>query len=898
MLIDASHPEETRVVVLHGNRVEDFDFETASRKQLRGNIYLARVVRIEPSLQAAFVEYGGGRHGFLPFTEIHPDYYQLPVADRERLIAEEAAAARMEEAEPEPLPAETAPGTDAIAEPPASGETETALGPDEPSRSEPYAEDSPVQTWAEAADAAPAAATEEAGSSESSPPPQDSGAPTDVEMSGDLETVGGDVTEEPERTAHRSYRRYKIQEVVKRRQILLVQVVKEERGTKGAALTTYLSLAGRYCVLMPNAHRGGGISRKISNAADRKRLKSIIADLETPEGMAVIIRTAGMNRSRAELKRDHEYLLRLWESIRETTLNSNAPALVYEEANLIKRSIRDLYAREIEEILVEGEDGYRIAKDFMRMLMPSHAKRVQPYRDETVPLFQRFQVEGQLDAIHNETVTLRSGGYIVINPTEALVAIDVNSGRSTRERNIEETAYRTNLEAADEVARQLRLRDLAGLVVVDFIDMEDQRNVRNVERRLKDAMKTDRARIQIGRISPFGLLEMSRQRLRLSLLEISTERCPTCGGRGHVRSTDSSAFHVLRAIEEDGMRRRSAEIVVHLPTRVLLNLLNEKRQKLNAIEERYAFRVRIEADDSLLPPAYRIERIRARTPEEIAALPPVAETALPAPSEPEPEDETDVTEAESQVRESQSRESPARAEPRERSQPRERDERGERRERGGRRRRGRGGERREQGEGRDRQRSREIPVEAAAETAISQAAEGEPASAEEPSAVPTPAGDGTGEAHGTEESRRRRRRGRRGGRRRRRERPQQEDAQASASGEATAGHDTDEHDTGEHDTGEPELEPSLLPEAEPKIDYMPSEPVEPRGVDAPWPSDGEATAPAAAEQSGTAEPGHGERTAHWPEDKSAEPAAVPPSSQAEDEPKGERKRGWWQRVLS
>ncbi len=539
MLIDATHPEETRVVALHGNRLEDFDVEVESRRQLKGNIYLAKVTRVEPSLQAAFVEYGGNRHGFLAFSEIHPDYYQIPVADREALMAEHDAAAKADE-------------------------------------------EAKSDQEGEGAD-------------------------------GSVETLGGGDDDEVEiRRPPPPKRNYKIQEVIKRRQIILVQVVKEERGTKGAALTTYLSLAGRYCVLMPNTARGGGISRKIGNVQDRKRLKKILAELKISPGLAVIVRTAGAERSKAEIKRDYEYLVRLWNQVRETTLDSTAPTLVYEEGDLIKRSIRDLYSRDIDEIIVAGEAGYRQAKDFMKLLIPSHAKKVQPYRDEAMPLLQRYQVESQLDAMHGAQVQLRSGGYIVIDPTEALVSIDVNSGRSTKERNIEETALKTNLEAAVEIARQLKLRDLAGLIVIDFIDMEVTRNQIQVERRLKDAMRSDRARIQIGRISPFGLLEMSRQRLRPSLAETSSEPCPHCGGTGILRSTDSAALAVLRAIEEEGMRRRASEVMVHVATPIALYILNQKREALAEIETRYEFSVQFASDDALIPPECRMERLATK----------------------------------------------------------------------------------------------------------------------------------------------------------------------------------------------------------------------------------------------------------------------------------------------
>jgi ribonuclease E len=441
---------------------------------------------------------------------------------------------------------------------------------------------------------------------------------------------------------------------------MLVQVTKEERGTKGAALTTYLSLAGRYCVLMPNTARGGGVSRKITSIADRRRLKDILEELDIPEGMGVIVRTAGAERSKAEIKRDYEYLLRLWNEIRDLTLRSTAPALIYEEGNLIKRSIRDLYTRDLDEVLVEGEEGYRTAKAFMKMLMPSHAKRVQPYRDPQIGLFHRFQVESQIDAIHSPIVQLRSGGYVVINQTEALVAIDVNSGRSTRERNIEETAVRTNLEAAEEIARQLRLRDLAGLIVIDFIDMEEHRNQSAVERRLKEALKNDRARIQVGRISAFGLLEMSRQRLRPSLVETSTQPCPHCGGTGSIRSTESTTLYVLRSIEEEGMRRRSAEICVYVPTTVALYILNQKRDSLVQLEARYAIRVLVAQDDALIPPAFRLERLRAyAAAEPAAALPAAPLTQALVPDE--EEEEIDETAEASDVEEQESGEAHARS---------------------------------------------------------------------------------------------------------------------------------------------------------------------------------------------------------------------------------------------
>ncbi|MDA1354971.1 MAG: ribonuclease E/G [Proteobacteria bacterium] len=590
MLIDASHAEEIRVVVANGTRLEEFDFETAAKKQLKGNFYLAKVMRVEPSLQAAFVEYGGNRHGFLPFGEIHPDYYQIPVADREALFAEQQDATddnvddnaddlTDEESGPATVDAADARDGDAASE-------ETDLGAEE------------LESGAEA-------------NEDSDAPSEDRVANPDESV----ETLGGDdIDDEAQRRLHVSRsllsRRYKIQEVIKKRQVMLIQVVKEERGNKGAALTTYLSLAGRYCVLMPNAVRGGGISRKIVNADDRKRLKAITAELKVPSRMAVIVRTAGLARTRAEIKRDFEYLLRQWEGIRKATLESSAPVLINEEANLIRRSIRDLYSRDIDQIQVEGEEGYRIAKDFMRTLIPSHSSRVQPYRDR-IPLFTRYQIESQLDAMYSPQVQLRSGGYLVINPTEALVSIDVNSGRATKMRTVEETALTTNQEAADEIARQLRLRDLAGLVVIDFIDMDENRNQRNIERRFKEAMRDDRARIQIGRISPFGLLELSRQRLRPSILETATEVCSTCAGTGVVRATASSAVHVLRAIEEEGLRERSGQILVHVPGEIALYILNHKRDTLGEIESRYAMEIAFKDDPTLVPPMYTIETLRA-----------------------------------------------------------------------------------------------------------------------------------------------------------------------------------------------------------------------------------------------------------------------------------------------
>src|ERR1700691_3128145 len=669
MLIDAAHPEETRVVVLDGTRLIEFDYETSTKKQIKGNIYLAKVTRVEPSLQAAFVEYGGNRHGFLAFNEIHPDYYRIPVADREAALEadrEAEADANAREAEREETGGEFLAETmahDAPAEemhgPPMeqpefhADETEP---PDEPdfhassvdssagpaSEAGHETEHADIQSDAAApaeGDVHPAASGEivpatgegtwDNGAADGTQPSQP---PTPVE------TVGGDEMEETRRPVRRPQRHYKIQEVIKRRQIMLVQVTKEERGNKGAALTTYISLAGRYVVLMPNTPRGGGVSRKITSAADRRRLKDLMSDLELPEGMGVIVRTAGSERSKPEIKRDFEYLRRLWDEIRELTLKSTAPALVYEEGSLIKRSIRHLYSTDIEEVLIDGEAGYQVAKTFMNMLMPGHSKKVKLYRDPTVPLFHRYQVEGQLDAIHSPTVQLKSGGYIVLNPTEALVAIDVNSGRSTRERNIEETAYKTNLEASDEIARQLRLRDLAGLIVIDFIDMDENRNNRAVERRLKECLKHDRARIQVGRISHFGLLEMSRQRIRTSVLESSTEKCPYCGGSGHVRSVSSLALQVLRALEDQLMKGATHNLIARTRPDVALYVLNQKRAHLRSLEERFAITITVAADETLVAPqAFAIDRgEQVHTPEAAKAL---AQQTEPAAAPLEEEDD-------------------------------------------------------------------------------------------------------------------------------------------------------------------------------------------------------------------------------------------------------------------
>ncbi|MGP4726967.1 Rne/Rng family ribonuclease [Agrobacterium deltaense] len=676
MLIDASHEEETRVVVVRGNRIEEFDFESEHKKQIRGNIYLAKVTRVEPSLQAAFVDYGGNRHGFLAFAEIHPDYYQIPLADRQALLKAEAEDhRRSDDFESADAPEPGAPMIDlsqvdqpdvGIVSASETTETvvveETALAAEEVSGEaavEAVAEEAPAEeekpkkrtrrprakkkTAEEEAAAAEAA---EASSEDDGSVGGEMAAMVDTDTISEeveglrrgndddddddddhhekevIESVGAEdaMEEVPDRVARKPRKQYRIQEVIKRRQILLVQVAKEERGNKGAALTTYLSLAGRYSVLMPNTARGGGISRKITQPADRKRLKEIARDLEVPQGMGVILRTAGANRTRVEIKRDFEYLMRLWENVRTLTLNSTAPCLVYEEGSLIKRSIRDLYNKDIGEIIVSGEDGYREAKDFMKMLMPSHAKVVQPYRD-IHPIFSRSGIEAQLDRMLQPQVTLKSGGYLIINQTEALVSIDVNSGRSTREHSIEETALTTNLEAAEEVARQLRLRDLAGLVVIDFIDMEEKRNNRAVEKKLKDCLKNDRARIQVGRISHFGLLEMSRQRIRASVLESTTQVCQHCGGTGHVRSESSIALHVLRGVEEYLLRNTTHNITVRCTPETALYLLNHKRGTIVDYEGRFGVSIIIAADAGVGAQHFAIDRGEAvENPVKIESL--------------------------------------------------------------------------------------------------------------------------------------------------------------------------------------------------------------------------------------------------------------------------------------
>ncbi|HKH02373.1 MAG TPA: Rne/Rng family ribonuclease, partial [Bradyrhizobium sp.] len=857
MLIDATHPEETRVVVVRGNRVEEFDFETAQRKQLRGNIYLAKVTRVEPSLQAAFIEYGGNRHGFLAFSEIHPDYYQIPVADRQALIEADERAHREAEEESEnrsnrrrprrrdsrrrgngeriqseiienastDLPGATQPyeGHEGHEQPQdLQAETGRAAGsqqhhddaqhyddehhqqadahdhehaPDEHDHAG-HSSETPGSTAFETAAASPErgeahdehshdehavhadevrhiedgehhAAGDGAASEDAAPPhgdepheDDDDGDEADEEV---VESVGGDdVLEEVPERAFRPRRQYKIQEVIKRRQVMLVQVVKEERGNKGAALTTYLSLAGRYAVLMPNTARGGGISRKITSAQDRSRLKEVVQDLDVPEGMGIILRTAGASRTKPEIKRDFEYLIRMWETVRDMTLKSQAPTLVYEEGSLIKRSLRDLYNKEIDEIMVAGEAGYQEARDFMKMLMPSNVRAVKQYRDGQ-PLFSRMGVESQLDAMFSPTVQLRSGGYIVINQTEALVSIDVNSGRSTREHHIEDTALKTNLEAAEEVARQLRLRDLAGLIVIDFIDMDEKRNNRSVERKLSDCLRQDRARIQVGRISHFGLLEMSRQRIRASVLESSTEPCPQCGGSGHVRSVSSVALQLLRGLEEILMKGATHNLVVRTRTDVALYVLNHKRGHLRDLESSFKVTLAVIADPTVSgqqsfiidrgEQVHTLEAAKALLAAQVAAYPAQAEEAL---DEEEPFDIEVESEVETEETEGLTEEASAGEDSGSESDP----DGGVRRKRR-RRRRGRSGELREGGPARDEAESARTPFEGAAIPGViaEESESEEDESDEQPSSARTDQGAG-GE-------RRPRRRGRRGGRRRR-----------------------------------------------------------------------------------------------------------------------------------
>ncbi|HEY0438636.1 MAG TPA: Rne/Rng family ribonuclease, partial [Xanthobacteraceae bacterium] len=893
MLIDTTHPEETRVVVVRGNRVEEFDFESANRRQLRGNIYLAKVTRVEPSLQAAFVEYGGNRHGFLAFSEIHPDYYQIPVADRQALIEEEERAHRDAEDEHDRRAGRSHGGRRSRSAEASSSSRRSEVVRDDQDASEiELASEPAVQTLEAAADDlthpdagdqqahatggdraawagepgvgfvpadgdirpldAPVLATDHvpglpephdhaaAGSAEHHSDHagyDDSRDPTDTivseaaeaeaearrhgggEQHGDIEEVdsdeeeeivesvgGADALEEVQERLPRYRRQYKIQEVIKRRQVMLVQVVKEERGTKGAALTTYLSLAGRYSVLMPNTARGGGISRKITSAPDRKRLKQIAQDLEVPEGMGVILRTAGANRTKAEVKRDFEYLLRMWETVRDLTLKSTAPKLTYEEGSLIKRSIRDLYNKDIDEVVVAGEDGYREAKDFMRMLMPSHAKNVKLYRDSQ-PVFTRYGVEGQLDAMFSPIVQLRSGGYIVINQAEALVAIDVNSGRATREHHIEDTALKTNTEAAEEIARQLRLRDLAGLIVIDFIDMDEKRNNRSVERKLKECLKNDRARIQVGRISHFGLLEMSRQRIRSSVLESTTEKCPHCGGTGHVRSVSSVTLQLLRSIEETLLKGGTHDLIVRTRSDIALYVLNHKRAHLRELESRFHITITVNADDSVnAQQPFLIERgEQVHSVEAARAIAAQAGTAAPALVE-DDEDEDFPAEADAEAESEDDEDSEDDAEVAGETPAETAEEAAEVGEDGTRRRRRRR-RRRRPGEAADHADGAREPAGASADADAEAGSvddeEAEPAGAAAPAET-----NGNGEAE-----RRRRRRGRRGGRRSRRDEGEGHPPQQPAAGTETAPGWNDWAQAPQADAVEPPARPQFEPAA-------------------------------------------------------------------------------------
>lgn len=661
MLIDATHKEETRVAVTEGNKLDEYDYESQSRKPLKGSIFLAKVTRVEPSLQAAFVNFGGNRHGFLPFSEIHPDYFRIPVADREALMAEQEELLKQHDEEEEEFE-EEAQETDAsesedtpVPEPEEVGGEVAALDDDDEHSDDangnvalPQEDDSEAEDEDEKSsdDEGDDAQLSEDGNEENSSDDSE-GADEKGENQGNnrgrgrgrgrnnnnrgrggrsqyrnpnVEVIGGEELDGEQRFRFNLRRKYKIQEVIKRGQIMLVQVNKEERGNKGAAVGSYLSLPGRYCVLMPNSPRAGGVSRKIANHKDRARMREIVKDLEVPKGMSVIVRTAGVTRTKVEIKRDLDYLMRLWDNIRDLTLQSTAPANVYEEADLIKRAVRDHYTRDVEEIIVSGKEGFETAKSFMKMMVPSHVKKVKLYEDTQLPLFHRYQIETQIDEIGMTEVRLKSGGYLVINPTEALVSIDVNSGKSTKGRHIEETALKTNLEAADEVARQLRLRDLGGLVVIDFIDMEDRRNNSKVERRMKDALSGDRARIQVGRISSFGLMELSRQRLSPSLTEAQYEKCKTCSGLGLIRTEDAMSIFVLRAIEEEGIRGRAAQIIVRVTGDVALYILNHKRKKLAEIEGRYGFEVLIRVDDEIPSSDYNVEVSKPKEAEDVVAV--------------------------------------------------------------------------------------------------------------------------------------------------------------------------------------------------------------------------------------------------------------------------------------
>ena len=824
MLIDARHPEETRVAVAKGNRIEEFDFESAEHKQLKGNIYLAKVTRVEPSLQAAFIDYGGNRHGFLAFSEIHPDYYQIPKADRDALLREEAEHA----AEEERLRAEA-----------------EDFEPLDEHHDDDGTDDRPEEPESDDENGDP-----------------DADRPAEAGTGSNRSPVDESAADELRKKRQALRRRYKIQDVIQRRQVLLVQVVKEERGNKGAALTTYLSLAGRYCVLMPNTSHGGGISRKISNGADRKRLKSIMTDLKLPSTMGLIVRTAGLSRTKTEIKRDFDYLARLWDEVRERTLGSSAPALIYRDSDLIKRAIRDLYHRDIDEVLVEGDEGYKAAKGFMKLLMPSHVRRVKQHVEST-PLFQRYGIEDQLNAMYQPLVQLKSGGYLVINPTEALVSIDINSGRSTREHNIEQTAFATNLEAAAEIARQLRLRDMAGLIVIDFIDMEQNSHVRKVEKAMKEALKSDRARIQVGRISSFGLMEMSRQRLRTGVLEASTKACPHCDGTGLMRTASSAGLSALRIIEDEAARGRGDRILLRAGREAAIYLLNKKRAELADIEARYGVSIEVAIDEAFEGARMSVESSGPR-PVAQPRPAPVAEAV----DEEEDEIEIDIDEDEEDDEES---EGAAR-----RDEERQ-DDRGGRR----RRRRRRGGRGRNRRDGAEPQ-----ATEEAAGTALELA----PAEAE------AEVGEAAEEAAPAPSKRRRR-----GGRK---------------AGEPVAEEPTVEPDSSPM-AERPLAEEPPIAETEPAEDAKPKTRRRPRARKsaeapaaeapaaeaAPAPSE-EAAAEAASEPAPKAKRKRSTKAAKPASEAATDNAALPVADNdvaagtaADDGEGGEPRRGWWQRTF-
>ncbi|WP_422024952.1 Rne/Rng family ribonuclease [Pyruvatibacter mobilis] len=975
MLIDAAHREETRVAIVSGNRVENFDFESEAKRPLRGNIYLAKVTRVEPSLQAAFIEYGGNRHGFLAFSEIHPDYYQIPVADRERLLAEEAAEAEAYDDDDVDLDDEDDDDIEAAADSDddsdddeedtgeaydiglnafdADAEGDAEDDTDEDSEDDPENDLGDVTADADdasddatsddeepsgsiAASAAEAESISEAvetdadddtgeddsddEDTEASAADADDDASDDDDDSEDDaedgdEEAKADGKDRPDnrrgkgrgrgrgrsngrgrdgrrgggdrRPSRRSAsRHYKIQEVIKRRQILLVQVVKEERGNKGAALTTYLSLAGRYCVLMPNTARGGGISRKITNASDRRRLKEAMSEMDVSEGMGLIVRTAGANRTKVEIKRDFDYLLRLWENIRDLTLKSSAPCLIYEEGDLIKRSIRDQYTKDIDEIIVDGDQAYKDAKDFMRMLMPSHAKNVKRYKEREA-LLQRYGVQGELDSLLEPTVTLKSGGYIVINPTEALVSIDVNSGKSTKEHNIEATALSTNMEAAEEIARQLRLRDMAGLIVIDFIDMDEPRNNRAVERKLKDSLKQDRARIQVGRISSFGLLEMSRQRMRSGVLEGSTEVCPHCKGTGMIRSTESAALQVLRAVEAEALKGRAKALDVMVPVEIAVFILNQKRTSLLDIEKRCRVSIYLVADQGMIAPDYQIKRTDDRTPEITGDTDALSmESAFD-----EDEDAALDAEAEARAAEAERRD----AEREERADTSD-DEAGQKPKRRRRRR------RKPSGDGEDADGS---DAKADTQDGADASDEGDDASAADTS--------DDGDEDGDDKPRKRRRRGRRGGRRHRRTAASGEgddadgnDASADSDSEDTAdaAADTnadasadDASDVSGADTDDEEA-PILVAYSsnaeDPVVVAQPAAAEETIETQADAEPEAEAETEVAAEEP-EAETAESEAEAEAEPAPEPEPEPVLETADAAPEPSKPAKRGWWQR---